>query len=125
MSMTNRRMSLVAGLLMLAAGLVNITFLTIIFTRIVDPKEIIRVIWVISPFPYVGLAIGFGGNVALSNILAVIYILGILLSIIGSVFVLRRMAWGLSLIGSVGTLICIPLLGIAAIVLILMIKCQA
>ena len=113
---------MIAGLLMLAAGLFNISFLIVVFTRIVDPKEIIRVVWVISPFPYVGLAIGFGGNVALSNTLAVIYILGILLSIIGSVFVLRRRAWGLALIGSVGTLICIPLLGIAAIVLILILK---
>ena len=103
-------MSLVAGLLMLTAATFNIVFLAAAFTRIVDLKEILRVTWMISPLPYISLAIGFGGNTVLSNILAAIYVIGILLSIIGGVSALRRRTWDLAMTGSAGALICIPLL---------------
>ena len=76
-----------------------------------------HVTWIISPLPYIGLATGFGGNAVLSNILGLIYIFGILLSVIGGVSVLKRRTLGLALIGSLGAVICVPLLGIATIIL--------
>ena len=120
--MGNRRMPAVAGLLMLTAAIFNIIWLAAAFTQILDIKETLHITWVISPLPYIGLAIGFGGNTALSNMLAVIFILGILLSILGGVFALRRRVWGLTLAGSVGALICVPLLGVAAIIFTVMAK---
>lgn len=120
--MKGRRLTSLAGILTLAAAAFNILWLAVAFTRIVDVKELLRVTRVILPLPYIVLAIGFGGNTALSSILAIVFILGILLSVIGGVLTLRRRVWRLALVGSVGALICVPLLGIAAFVLTIMLK---
>ena len=53
---------MVAGLLMLTAGIFNILWLAAAFTRIIDVKELLRTTWAMSPFPYIILDIGFGGN---------------------------------------------------------------
>jgi hypothetical protein len=92
---------------MLIAAIFNILFLAAAFTRIVDLKEILRFTWTISPLPYIGLATAFGGNTILSSSLAVIYVIGILLSVVGGVLALKRKAWGLVLIGSLGALCCV------------------
>jgi len=120
--MGNRRIPAVAGILMLTAGAFNIIWLAAAFTRIIDFKEILRVMWVISPLPYFGVAAGFGGSIAASNTLAAILVLGILASIMGSIFVLKRRMWGLALSGSIGALLCFPILGIAAIIVTVMSK---
>ncbi len=116
-----RRKLASAGWLMLIAGVFNIVWLASVFLRILDLKETLHIVWILSPLPFWGLAIGFGGNVALSNVLAVIFILGILLSLTGSIFALRN-NWGLALIGSIGALVSVPFLGIAAIILTLTTK---
>ena len=108
---------MVAGLLMLTAGIINILWLAAAFTRIIDIKALLRGTWVISPFPYINLDIGFGGNIVLTSIIVVVFIAEILLSLISSIFALRKRMWGLALTGSVSTLICVPLLGIVAIIL--------
>jgi hypothetical protein len=46
-----------------------------------------------------------------------LFLVGIILSIAGGVFALRRRVWGGALAGSIGALICVPILGIAAIIL--------
>jgi len=120
--MENGRIPAVAGILMLTAGAFNIIWLAAAFTRIIDFKEILRVIWIISPLPYFGVAAGFGGSTAASNTLAAIFVLGILASILGSIFALKRRMWGLALSGSIGALLCFPILGIAAIIMTVMSK---
>jgi hypothetical protein len=120
--MGNRRIPAVAGILMLTAGAFNIIWLAAAFTRIIDFKEILCVMWVISPLPYFGVAAGFGGSTAASNTLAAIFVLRILASIMGSTFVLKRRMWGLALSGSIGALLCFPILGIAAIIVTVMSK---
>lgn len=123
-SIRNKRMSSIAGLLILTAATFNIISLVGAFTQILDIKELLHITWVISPFPYFILDVGFGGNIVIASIIAIVFVLGILLSIIGSVFSLRRRAWGLALTGSIGALICIPFLGIVAVILIVMSKNQ-
>ena len=103
---------------MLIAGIFNVLWLAGAFTRILDIKALLRATWVISPFPYIILDIGFGGNTILASMVALVYVLGIILSIVGGILALRRRAWGAALTGSVGAFICIPLAGIAAIILI-------
>ncbi len=120
--MARKKITTVAGILMLTASAFNILWLAAAFTGILDLKETLHVTWVISPLPYIGLAIGFGGNTVLSNILAILFVLGILLSIMGGVLALIRRAWVLALTGAVGALICVPLLGIVAIPLTVMSK---
>jgi hypothetical protein len=114
--MGNRSTPIVAGLLMLTAAIFNIIWIASAVFGIIDLKGTLHFTWIISPVPYLGLAIGFGGNTALASILALIFVLGILLSLIGGFFALKRKVWILALIGSLGALICVPLLGIAAIV---------
>jgi hypothetical protein len=116
--MKYRRMPTVAGIFMLIAAIFNILWLIMAFSQVFDIKQLLRITWVILPLPYIGLAVGFSGNTALSSILASVFVLGILLSIFGGVVALRRKVWGLALTGSVGALICLPLLGIASIILI-------
>jgi hypothetical protein len=120
--MGNRKIPAVAGILMLTAGAFNIIWLAAAFTQIIHFKEILRVMWVISPLPYFGVAAGFGGSTAVSNTLAAIFVLGILTSILGSIFALKRRMWGLVLSGSIGALLCFPILGIAAIIVTVMSK---
>ena len=112
--MGNRNTPIVAGLLMLIAAIFNIIWIASAVFGIIDLKGTLHFTWIISPVPYLGLAIGFGGNTALASILVLIFLLGILLSLIGGFFALKRKMWILALIGSLGALICVPLLGIAA-----------
>jgi len=107
---------------MLIAGIFNVLWLAGAFTRILDIKALLRATWVISPFPYIILDIGFGGNTILTSMVAMVFVLGIILSIVGGIFALRRRAWGFVLAGSAGALVCVPLLGILAIILTIMSK---
>ena len=88
---------MMAGLLMLIAGIFNILWLVSVFARILDAKELLNTTWVITPFPWVILDVGFGGNNAAASLLAISFLVGIILSIIGGVFALRRRAWGAAL----------------------------
>jgi len=111
------RKPMVAGLLMLIAGTFNILWLVSVFARILDAKELLHTTWVITPFPWVILDMGFGGNNTAASLLAIAFLVGIILSIVGSIFALRRRTWRVVLAGSIGALICVPILGIAAIIL--------
>ena len=104
---------------MLIAGGFNVLWLIGVFTHVLDVKALLRVTWVISPFLYLILDIGFGGNNFIASVLAVIFILGILSSIIGGWFTLKRKNRGLALMGAAGACVSAPLLGIAAVVIIL------
>ena len=117
----NRRLSTVSGILMLMSGAFNILWLIGVFTRIFDIKELLRLIWVISPFPYIILDVGFGGNAFIASVLVIFFILGIFLSIIGGLLTLRKKPRAL-LIGALGAFICIPLLGIATIIITEMVR---
>jgi hypothetical protein len=122
MKVRHRKFSIIAGLLILTAGLFNILWIGAAFSRIFDLKEIIRPILVVSPFPYVILGIGFGGNTVLASVLAIVFILGIILSLIYGVIVLVKRSPVFAWVGLVGALICVPILGIASIILILLAK---
>ena len=117
----NRRLSTVSGILMLMSGAFNILWLIGVFTRIFDIKELLRLTWVISPFPYVILDVGFGGNALIASVLVILFILGIFLSVIGGLLTLRKKPRAL-LIGALGAFICIPLLGIASIIITEMVR---
>ena len=119
--MRNRRLAMVSGILMLMSGAFNILWLIGVFTRIFDIKELLRLIWVISPFPYIILDVGFGGNAFIASVLVILFILGIFLSIIGGLLTLRKKPRAL-LIGALGAFICIPLLGIASIIITEMVR---
>lgn len=69
--------------------------------------------------PYVILDVGFGGNNFMASLLALIFLLGIILSIAGGWFTLKRKNRGLALMGAAGACVSAPLLGIAAVVIIL------
>ena len=79
-----------AGILMLAAGIFNIIWIIVAFARIIDPKVLLRDTWVITPLPYLILDVGFGGNTFLSGVLVLIFIFGIIFSIIGGIITLGR-----------------------------------
>ena len=108
----------IASIIMLIAAAFNIIWLVVALTQIIDIKVLLRNSWVITPFPYLILDVGFGGNMLLSSILAIVFILGMIFSIIGGIFALRRHGWGLALIGSLGSIVCLPLLGVVAIIFI-------
>jgi hypothetical protein len=108
----------IASIIMLIAAAFNIIWLVVALTQIIDIKVLLRNNWVITPFPYLILNVGFGGNMLLSSILAIVFILGMIFSIIGGIFALRRYGWGLALIGSLGSIVCLPLLGVVAIIFI-------
>jgi hypothetical protein len=117
----NRRLSMVSGILMLTSGAFNILWLIGVFTRILDIKELLRLTWVISPFPYIILDVGFGGNAFIASVFVILFIVGIFLSIIGGSLALSRKPRAL-LIGALGALICIPLLGIVSIIITEMVR---
>lgn len=94
---------------MLIAGAFNIIWLAGSFARIIDPKEVLRFMWIISPLPYFGVATAFGNNTAMSSVLMIVFVLAILASLLGSVFALRRRMWSLALSGSVGALLAFQL----------------
>jgi hypothetical protein len=119
MAKRNKLLLPIAGVFMLTSGGFNILWLAGVFTRILDVKELLRGTSLISPFPYIILDIGFGGNSFIASLLAIVFILGILLSIIGGLFAVRRKTWGLALTGAAGAFVCIPILGIVAIIIIL------
>ena len=100
------RMPTTAGILMLAAGIFNIIWIIVAFTRIIDPKVLLRDTWVITPLPYFILYVGFGGNTFLSSVLVLIFIFGIIFSIIGGIIALRIQRWGLELVGSLVATLC-------------------
>jgi len=101
----NRKPSVVASLLMLTAAIFNILWLAVVFTRIIDVKELLHTTWAISPLPYIILDIGFGGNTVLASIIVVVFVVGILLSLISCTIALRKRIWGLALTGSIGAFI--------------------
>jgi hypothetical protein len=117
----NRRLSTVSGILMLTSGAFNILWLIGVFTRILDIKEFLRLTWVISPFPYIILDVGFGGNAFIASVLVILFIVGIFLCIIGGSLTLSRKPQAL-LIGALGAIICIPLLGIMSIIITEMVR---
>lgn len=116
---SKRRLSKIAGILMLIAGGFNILWLVGAFTRILDIKELLRTTWVVSPMPYIILDIGFGGGTLIASFFAIIFILGIFLSIIGGALAVRGKTWRSLLMGSTGAFICIPPFGIIAIIITL------
>jgi hypothetical protein len=109
----------VAGLVMLLGVVFTISWLIVIFTGVIDPKVIFRYIWIASPLPYIGLAAGFGGNSIISNLYAIIFLMGTLLSLVGFIFSLTKRAWKVVLAGAIGTLVSIPILGVIALVFVL------
>jgi hypothetical protein len=119
MAKRNKLLLPIAGVFMLTSGGFNILWLAGVFTRILDVKELLRGTSLISPFPYIILDIGFGGNSFIASLLAIVFILGILLSIIGGLFAVRRKTWGLALAGAAGAFVCAPIPGIVAIIIIL------
>jgi hypothetical protein len=118
------RMPAIAGTLMLIAAAFNIIWLLVALSRIIDPKVLLRNTMVITPFPYLILDVGFGGNTILSSLLVILFILGMIFSIIGGILALRKRGWRLSLIGSVASFVCLPLLGVISIILIISSKRQ-
>jgi hypothetical protein len=115
--MEKKRLLGIAAALMIGAGVINILLAAIALSGIVDIKGAIGFSWVISPLPYFGVATGFTGRPALSNLLALIYLAGILAAIIGGTILLVKNSVGPWLIGTIGSLLCLPLLGVASIVL--------
>ena len=103
---------------MLIAGVFNVLWLIGVFTHVLDVKALLRATAVISPVPYLILDVGFGGNNFIASVLAVIFILGILASIIGGWFTLKRKTRGFAFTGAAGACICAPLLGIAAVIVL-------
>jgi hypothetical protein len=114
----------ISGVLMLVSGVFSIVWLSAAFARIVEFKDILRVIWVISPVPYFGVATGFGGNAALANLMVGGFVVGIPVSIIGGAFALHKRPWWLALVGSIGAFVCVPVPGLAAIILVIKFKNQ-
>ncbi len=106
----------IAAVLMIVAGVLNILLFVVAISRIVDVKAVIGVSWVISPLPYFGVATGFTGRTGLSNVLAFAYLAGILAAITGGIIFLFKNSVIPWLIGTIGALLCFPLLGIASIV---------
>ena len=104
------------------AGIANVLWLIAALSGILDIKALLRASWIITPLPYVILDIGFGGNTIVASVVAIIFIFGILLSIVGGILTARKKRWGLALAGSIGALICFPLLGITAFILIVVSK---
>jgi uncharacterized membrane protein len=118
MGAQNRRLPAVAGILMLIAGVFNVLWLVGIFTHVLDVKALLRATAVISPLPYLILDVGFGGNNFIASLLALIFLLGIILSIAGGWLTLKRKNRGFSFMGAAGACVSAPLLGIAAVIII-------
>lgn len=106
----------IAAVLMIAAGVLNILLFVVAISRIVDVKAVIGVSWVISPLPYFGVATGFTGRTGLSNVLAFSYLFGIVAAITGGIIFMIKITVVPWIIGTIGALLCFPLLGITSIV---------
>jgi hypothetical protein len=105
---------------MMAAGVFNVLWLVGVFTHVLDVKALLRATAVISPLPYLILDVGFGGNNVIASLLALIFLLGIILSIAGGWLTLKRKNRNLSFMGAAGACICVPLLGIAAVIILVL-----
>ena len=116
--MEKQKLFRTAAILMLSAGVFNVLVFALAITRLVDPKSIIGVSWVISPLPYFGVAAGFTGKDVISNILAAGYFIGIMTSIAGGAGFWVRKTIVPGIIGAAGALLCFPILGAAAIILL-------
>ena len=114
-----RSVPAVVGILTLAAGFFNILWLIGVFTHVLDVKALLRATAVISLFPYLILDVGFGGNNLMASLLALIFLGGILLSIIGGWLALKRKTRSVALAGAAGACVAAPLPGVAAVVIIL------
>ena len=117
--MKKRNRLTTAAALMVASGLFNVLVFGLAVTRLVDAKSIIGVAWIISPLPYFGVASGFTGKEAISNVLAVCYFVGIIASIAGGAWFWLRKTVIPGVIGAAGAMLCFPLVGLAAAVLAL------
>jgi hypothetical protein len=71
------------------------------------------------------LDVGFGGNNFMASLLALIFLLGIILSIAGGWFTLKRKNRVLALMGAAGACICAPLLGIAAVIILVLYRSRS
>jgi hypothetical protein len=114
--MVKKRLPRIVAVLMIVAGVLNILLVFIAISGIVDPKGVIGSSWAISPLPYFGVATGFTGRTGLSNVLAVTYLAGVLAAIAGGIILLFRNSVVPWIIGTIGALLCFPLLGIASTV---------
>jgi hypothetical protein len=110
-----------AGILILIAGVFDILWLIGVFTHVLDVKALLRATAIISPFPYLILDVGFGGSNLLASLLALIFLLGIIFSIVGGWLTLKRKSRSMALAGAAGACVAAPLLGVAAVVIILVI----
>jgi len=117
--MGKRSVPAAAGILMLIAGIFNVFWLIGVFTHVLDVKALLRATAVISPFPYLILDVGFGGNNLMASLLALIFLLGIVLSIVGGWLTLKRKSRSMALAGAAGACVAAPLAGIVAVVIIL------
>ena len=115
--MRKKRLLRTAAVLMIGAGVLNMLLVALAISGIVDVKAVIGFSWVLSPLPYFGVATGFTGRPVISNILAFAYLAGVLAAIAGGVIFLFKNAVVLWTIGTIGALLCFPLLGIASIVM--------
>ena len=115
--MGKKRLLKIAAVLMIGAGTLNILWAAVAISGVVDPKALVGISWAISPLPYFGIATGFTGRPVISNILAFAYLAGVLAAIAGGVIFLFKNAVVLWTIGTIGALLCFPLLGIASIVM--------
>lgn len=118
--MVKKRLLRVAAVLIIGAGFFNILFVAMAISGIVDIKAVIGFSWVISPLPYFGVATGFTGRPVISNILALAYLAGILAAIAGGMIFLFKNTVVPWIIGTIGALLCFPLLGIASIAVTVM-----
>jgi len=117
--MGKRSVPAAAGILMLIAGIFNVFWLIGVFTHVLDVKALLRATAVISPFPYLILDVGFGANNLMASLLALIFLLGIVLSIVGGWLTLKRKSRSMALAGAAGACVAAPLAGIVAVVIIL------
>jgi len=115
--MNKKRLPGIAAALMIGAGVINILLVVLAISGAVDIKAAVGFSWVISPLPYFGVATGFTGRPGLSNLLAFIYLAGILAAIIGGTIILVKNTVVPWLAGTIGALLCFPLLGLASIVI--------
>ena|GEM_PF-4960531 len=113
----NRSLKIAGWLMLLGAGFTAL-WLVAAFTDVIDPKTIFRFIWVASPLPYIGLGTAFGGNSGLASAFILAFLVGIMVSLVGGILTLRKKPWGISLAGSIGMLISVPILGATALVLV-------
>jgi hypothetical protein len=118
-SMGKRSVPAAAGILMLIAGFFNVLWLIGVFTHLLDVKALLRATAIISPMPYLILDFGFGGSNFAASLLALIFLLGIILSIVGGWLALKRKSRSMALAGAVGACVAAPLFGIAAVIIIL------